>query len=86
MLYSVKDREASEKLEEMASLPNQIKVVRLQDKLGKHNLHEDMEKVFEPNIEFIKIVSEKKEDKNRKFYQNKKSIRENKQETSRNNE
>ena len=48
MLYSIKDREDLEKLEELASLQNQVKVVRLQDKLGKQNFQEDMEKVFEP--------------------------------------
>ena len=36
------------KLEELVSLQNQVKAVRLQDKLGKQNFHEDMKKVFEP--------------------------------------
>ena len=35
-------------LEELVSLQSQVKVVRLQDKLGKQNFHEDMKKVFEP--------------------------------------
>ena len=34
MLYASKDREHSEKLEELASLQSQLKAVRLQDKLG----------------------------------------------------
>ena len=46
MLYSIKDREDLENLSELASLENQVKVVRLQDKLGKQNFHEDMKKVF----------------------------------------
>ena len=48
MLYSIKDREDLENLDELVSLQNQAKVVRLQDKLGKQNFHEDMKKVFEP--------------------------------------
>ena len=47
MLYSNKDREDLEKLNELVSLENQVKVVRLQDKLGKQNFHEVMKKVFE---------------------------------------
>ena len=39
MLYSIKDREDLEKLEELVSLRNQVKLVRLQDKLGKQNFH-----------------------------------------------
>ena len=35
-------------MNELASLQDQVKAVRLQDKLGKHNFHEDMKKVFEP--------------------------------------
>ena len=58
MLYSIKDREDLEKLEELVSLENQVKVVRLQDKLGKHNLHEDMKKLIEPVTKSIKTVSE----------------------------
>ena len=48
MLYSIKDRKDLENLEELVSLENQVKVVKLQDKLGKQNFHEDMKKVFEP--------------------------------------
>ena len=48
MLYAIKDREDLEKLEELASLQSQVKAVRLQDKLGKQNFHEDVKKVFEP--------------------------------------
>ena len=44
MLYSKKDLE---NLEVLVSLQDQVKVVRLQDKLGKQNFHEDMKKVFE---------------------------------------
>ena len=34
MLCAIKDREDLEKLNELVSLENQVKVVRLQDKLG----------------------------------------------------
>ena len=58
MLYSVKDREKLEKIEELASLENQVKVVKLQDKLGKQNFHEDMKKVFEPVTKSIENTSQ----------------------------
>ena len=48
MLYPTKDREELEKLEELDSLQNQVKAVRLQDKLAKQNFHKDVKKVFEP--------------------------------------
>ena len=58
MLYSIKDREDLENLEELVSLENQVKVVRLQDKLGKQNFHEDMKKVFEPVTKSLENTSE----------------------------
>ena len=58
MLYSIKDREDLENLEELASLENQVKVVKLQDKLGKQNFHEDMKKVFEPVTKILENTSE----------------------------
>ena len=59
MLYSIKDREDLEKLEELVSLQNQVKVVKLQDKLGEQNFHEDMKKVFEPVTKSLENTSEK---------------------------
>ena len=47
MLYSIRDREDLENLNELVSLQDQVKTVKLQDKLGKQNFHEDMKKVFE---------------------------------------
>ena len=35
MLFPIKEREDLEKLNELVSLQDQVKVVRLQDKLGK---------------------------------------------------
>ena len=48
MLYSIKNREDLENLNELASLQDQVKTIRLQDKLGKQNFHNNMKKVFEP--------------------------------------
>ena len=48
MLFAINNREDLDKLEELASLQDQVKAVRLQDKLGKQNFHEDMKRVFEP--------------------------------------
>ena len=58
MLYSIKNREDLENLEELVSLENQVKVVRLQDKLGKQNFHDDMKKVFEPITKSLEKTSE----------------------------
>ena len=58
MLYSIKDREDLENLNELVSLQDQGKVVRLQDKLGKQNFHEDMKKVFEPVTKSIENTSQ----------------------------
>ena len=58
MLYSIKDREDLEKLEELDSLQNQVKVVKLQDKLGEQNFHEDMKKIFEPVTKSLENTSE----------------------------
>ena len=58
MLYAIKDKEDLEKLNELASLESQVKVVKLQDKLGKQNFHEDMKKVFEPVTKSLENTSE----------------------------
>ena len=58
MLFPIKDREDLEKLNELASLQNEVKVVKLQDKLGKQNFHEDMKKVFEPVTKSLENTSE----------------------------
>ena len=59
MLFPIKDREELNKLEELASVQDQVKVVRFQDKLGKQNFHEDMKKVFEPVTKSLENTSEK---------------------------
>ena len=58
MLFSIEDSEDLEKLEELVSLENQVKVVRLRDKLGKQTFHEDMKKAFEPVTKSSQDVSE----------------------------
>ena len=58
MLFPIKDREDLEKLNKLVSLQDQVKVVRLQDKLGKQNFHKDMKKVFEPVTKSLENTSE----------------------------
>ena len=58
MLFPIKDREDLEKLDELVSLQDQVKTVRLQDKLGKQNFHEDMKKVFEPVTKSLEKTSQ----------------------------
>ena len=58
MLYSIINRKDLEKLQELVSLESQVKAVRLQDKLGEQNFHEDMKKVPEPVTKSNKKVSE----------------------------
>ena len=58
MLYSIKNIEDLEKLNEAISLQKQVKVVRLQNKLGEQNFHEDMTKIFEPLTDTLKKTSE----------------------------
>ena len=58
MLFPIKDREDLEKLNELVSLQDQVKTVRLQDKLGKQNFHEDMKKVFEPVTRSLEKTSQ----------------------------
>ena len=57
-MYSIKDREDLEKLNELVSLQDQVKAVRLQVKLGKQNFQEDMKKIFEPVAKSLEITSQ----------------------------
>ena len=54
-MYSIEDREDLENLNKIFSLQDQV---RLQDKLGKQNFHEDMKKVFEPVTESLESTSQ----------------------------
>ena len=58
MLFPIRNVTDLQNLNEAVSLRNQVKVVKLQDKLGKQNFHEDMTKVFEPLTETLKETSE----------------------------
>ena len=44
MLYSIKNREDLEKLEELASLKHQVEETRSQEIIGKQNFHEKLKK------------------------------------------
>ena len=46
-MFPIRNVENLKELNELISLQDQVKAVRLQDKLGKQNFHEDMKKVFE---------------------------------------
>ena len=58
MLYSIKNIEELENLNELISLQNQKNEIRLQVKLGKHNFHENIKKVFGPVTDTIKKLLE----------------------------
>ena len=58
MLFPIRNVEDLQNLNEAVSLQNQVKVVRLQDKLGKQNFHEEMTKVFEPLTDILKKTSD----------------------------
>ena len=58
MLYSNGIRVYLKNLQELASLQNHVEEVRLQDKLGKQNFHENLRKVFEPVTDTVENTSE----------------------------
>ena len=58
MLYPIGNIEDLKNSDELPSLRNQVKAVRLQDKLGKQNFHEVMKKVFEPVTKSLENTSE----------------------------
>ena len=58
MLYPIKTRDDLKNLNELALLQNQVKALRVQDKLGKQNFHEDTKKVFEPVTKSIEDTSQ----------------------------
>ena len=58
MLFPINNREDLQNLNELVSLRNQVNEVRLQDKLGEQNYHEDSKKIFKPMTEAIKSTSE----------------------------
>ena len=58
MMFPIRNVEDLQNLNEAVLLQNQVKVVRLQDKLGKQNVHQNMEEVFEPLTDTLKKTSE----------------------------
>ena len=58
MMFPIKNVEDLQELNEAISLQNQVHEVRLQDKLGEQNYHEDAEKLFNPMTDVIKNTSE----------------------------
>ena len=58
MMLPIRNVEDLQNLNEAVSLQNQVKVVRLQDKLGKQNFHEDLKEVFEPITKSLENTSE----------------------------
>ena len=57
MMFAIRNVEDLQNLYEAVSLQNQVKVVRLQDKLDKQNFHEDFTEVFEPLTDTLKKTS-----------------------------
>ena len=57
MLYSIKNIEDLKDLNELVTLQDQVKAVKLQDKLGEQNYHQKSEKLFEPMTKSIKEVT-----------------------------
>ena len=57
-MFAINNREDLDKLNEAVSLQNEVKVIRLQNKLGEQNFHEDMKKVFEPMTDTLKKTSD----------------------------
>ena len=59
MLYPINNREDLQNLNDAVLLQNQVQEVRLQNKLGDQNYHEDINKFFTPMTDELKNTSEK---------------------------
>ena len=57
MMFPIRNVEDLQNLNEAVSLQNEVKVVRLQNKLGEQNFYEDMTKIFEPLADTLKKTS-----------------------------
>ena len=57
-MFPIRNVEDLQNLNEAVSLQYQVKVVRLQDKLGKQMFHEDLKEVFEPITKSLENTSE----------------------------
>ena len=58
MMFPIRNVEDLQNLNEAVSLQNEVKVVRLQDKLGKQNFHEDLIELFKPVTKSLEKTSE----------------------------
>ena len=58
MMFPIRNVEDLQNLKEAVLLQNQVKIVRLQDKLDKQNFHEDLIEVFEPITKSLEKTSE----------------------------
>ena len=56
-MFPIRNVEDLQTLNEAVSLQNQVKAVRLRDKLGEQNYHEDAKKLFKPMTHAIKDTS-----------------------------
>ena len=59
MLFPIKNREDLKNLNDAVLLQNQVQEVRLQNKLGDENYHDDINKFFKPMTDELKNTSEK---------------------------
>ena len=58
MLYSIKNVEDLKDLNELVMLQDQVKAVKLQDKLGEQNYHRKSKKLFEPVTKSLENTSQ----------------------------
>ena len=58
MMFPIRNVEDLQNLNEAFPLQTQVKVVRLQDKIGKQNFHGDLKEVFEPITKSLENTSE----------------------------
>ena len=58
MLFPINNREDLRKLDDAVSLQNQVKAVRLQDKFGEQNYHQNGEKLYKPLTDTVKYTCE----------------------------
>lgn len=59
MIYSVKNKDDLQDLEELADLQSKVKQVRLEEKLGKQGFHYDTKQLFEPITKTIMDTNQK---------------------------
>ena len=57
-MFPIRSVEDLQNLNETVALQSQVKVVRLQDKLGNQNFHEDLTELFEPLTDELNKTSE----------------------------